>query len=233
MIIKRCLVVDDSEETSYALTSVLSTFPFLETFVARSFESALEFLLNKSMDLVFLDVDLEGKNGLNILKFLTTVPPTIVISSSPEYAVDAYDTENIIGFLKKPLDYEQVTAKVSNVLALKAVKSGYISKDYCLLKVGTKITRIDYTTIDYIEGYGMYCKIHCENKVFISSESMNTIMSSFPTATFMRIHKSYIVNIQKITKINHKVCIINSKSIPIGNTYKSEVQPLLKIFKNI
>lgn len=233
MIVKRCLIIDDSEEVIYTLSSVLSEFPFLEVLSANSFESALELLISDKVDLVFLDIDLEGKNGLNLLKFLSEPPPTIVISSSPEYAVQTYDIDNVVGFFTKPIDYTQLSSDVGNILSLKIVKTGFIGSDYCLLKVGTKMIKLNFDYIDYIEGYGMYCKIHCEAKIIVATESMSTMQNNLPHHVFKRIHKSYIININKIQKINHQNCTINNKTIPIGYSYKPHVDPLIKSFKSI
>lgn len=225
----KCLLVDDSVEIITSVVAILEKYSFLKITSADNFNSAYQYLINEHFDLILLDIRLGNDSGLDLIKTLESTPPVIIISSYPEYAAETYGFTTVIDFILKPVTEPRLLKAIGRVMAKNHSATISEDKGYLFLKVARKATRFDFDSIDYIESTGANCKIYYEGSYQLANESISDIEQILPTS-FKRVHKSYIVNLNKITSLNLKVIEIKNSKIPIGVSYRLRLMSLLKIF---
>ena len=224
-----CLIVDDEELAQSVIEKYIDTLPTLK--LVGKCENAIEaisFLHNNKVDLLFLDLNMPELSGLEMLKTLNDPPKVIITTAYSEYALESYDF-GVVDYLLKPIKLERFLKAVN-----KAVEQlSLIPKDE-EMKAGPTTTSIfikeDHNTIqvnvsdiDYVEAYGNYIKVHTSGKTFLTRETIIHIEERLPGSAFVRVHKSFIINSDKIQKISGNEVLIADKKIPVGNTYKNEL----------
>ncbi len=229
---KSCLLVDDSEEVILLTKTFFQKLPFIEVHSCSTCAEAIRILAIHHIDLIVLDIHLGAESGLDLLKLYPRLPPVIILSSHPEYAIDTYDIESVVDFVLKPLKEERFMRAISRALDVKYSDSGIVDRDFAFFKVSRKIVRFDFDNIDYIEAYGVYSKLYEGKRMTLVNESISALEQILPFKNFRRVHKSFIVNIQKITGIDHKYFLIDKEQIPIGVSYKSQLTGLFKLFNH-
>jgi DNA-binding LytR/AlgR family response regulator len=226
-----CAIVED-DSISLAMVDTFATQTgMLE--VHAKFDSpsvALPWLLANQVDLLFLDVEMPGMTGLDMLRALPLKPEVIVISSNPGYAIEAFDL-TVTDYLIKPLkDYPRFVTAVSKVISR---KKGHPSKntasDNLFVKIDSLLLNLEVETILFIEAFGDYIKIQTIDKLHIVYSSIKKVEEKLDTNKFVRIHRSYIVNLSKISNIGSSNLEINKKIIPISETYKENLLEKLRI----
>jgi len=227
----KCMVVDDEPFALDLIGGYVKKTPFLE--LSGGFSNpfkALTFLMNHSVDLVFLDINMPELSGIQLLKSLPTRPMVIFTTAYPEFGAESYDYD-AIDYLLKPVKYERFLRAVNKAveysghgsgqqpdhpeIALPAGKPGYV-----LIKSGTQVNKIRTDQILYIEGAGNYMTFFTKEKKIMTLLSMAEVLELLPAGHFVRVHKSYIVNTDCIDVIEKHRVIINKQSIPIGVTYR-------------
>ena len=229
---KNCLLVDDSEEVILLTKTFFQKLPFVEVFSCNTSADAIHILATHQIDLIVLDIHLGPESGLDLFKFVSRLPPVIILSSHPQYAIDTYDIEPVVDFVLKPLKEERFMRAVSRALDVKYSDSGIVDRDFAFFKVSRKIVRFDFDNIDYIEAYGVYSKVYQCKRMTLVNESISALEQILPLKNFRRVHKSFIVNIQKINGIDHKYFLINDEQVPIGVSYKPQLTGLFKLFNH-
>lgn len=227
----KCLIIDDEPLALQQLEGYIKKIPYLELAAScQSVSEALDIIKNDSIDAVFTDINMPDMNGLDFVRAIhdTGENPLIVFTTAySEYAVESF-TVDAVDYLLKPFgqeDVERVAAKLfkiyeqSNVAAVSSVDED----DTLFLKTEHKIVRIDIKDIRYIEGMSEYLKIHLEGhpKPLIVLLSMKKLEERLPTSIFMRIHRSYIINLKKIQEVNKNRVILDADTcLPIGDLYR-------------
>lgn len=227
----KCLIIDDEPLALQQLEGYIKKIPYLELAACcQSVSEALDIIKNDSIDAVFTDINMPDMNGLDFVRAIhdTGENPLIVFTTAySEYAVESF-TVDAVDYLLKPFgqeDVERVAAKLfkiyeqSNVAAVSSVDED----DTLFLKTEHKIVRIDIKDIRYIEGMSEYLKIHLEGhpKPLIVLLSMKKLEERLPTPIFMRIHRSYIINLKKIQEVNKNRVILDADTyLPIGDLYR-------------
>ncbi len=227
----KCLIIDDEPLALQQLGGYIKKIPYLELAAScQSVSEALDIIKNDSIDAVFTDINMPDMNGLDFVRAIhdTGENPLIVFTTAySEYAVESF-TVDAVDYLLKPFgqeDVERVAAKLfkiyeqSNVAAVSSVDED----DTLFLKTEHKIVRIDIKDIRYIEGMSEYLKIHLEGhpKPLIVLLSMKKLEERLPTPIFMRIHRSYIINLKKIQEVNKNRVILDADTyLPIGDLYR-------------
>ena len=232
----RCLAIDDEPLALQQLTTYIQKVPFLE--LAAQCQSALEarkFLEQDTVDAIFCDINMPDLNGMDFVKSLQ-VPPLIVFTTAySEYAVEGFKV-NAVDYLLKPFgldDFrraayrikerqESVSTNIQHPIPNTQPASLFVKTDYRMVK-------INIPDIRYIEGMSEYLKIYLEGeeKPIITLLSMKKIESRLPE-NFMRIHRSYIVNLHKIQEVNKNRIIMDAETfLPIGDMYKESFQHYL------
>ena len=233
----RCLAIDDEPLALQQLVAYIGKVPFLE--LAAQCQSALEarqFLENDTVDAIFCDINMPDLNGMDFVKSLV-VPPLVVFTTAySEYAVEGFRV-NAVDYLLKPFglqDFQRAAnrlkERLDNTPAAPASDISLTSNDNVLfLKTDYRIVKVSIPDICYIEGMSEYLKVWIEGeaKPIITLLSMKKIEERLPDY-FMRIHRSYIINLNKIQEVNKNRVIMDADTyLPIGDLYKESFQSYL------
>ena len=221
----KCIAADDEPLALDIIREYISRVPFLnlrETF--NDGISALEYLTSNSVDLIFLDIEMGGLTGTQLLKTLQDKPKVIMTTAYRKYAVDAFDLD-VTDYLVKPFSFERflkAVEKVCNSLKDNAAehRSGNALKDYFFVKSGYKMLKVNFNDILFIEGLSEYIIIKTVNANIITLQSFKNIEKTLPENEFIRIHKSYMIAVNKIESIEGQYIKIANKELPIGNKYR-------------
>jgi len=225
-----CIAIDDEPLALKQIAGYIAKTPFLN--LVASFESALEVLnyLNENkVDLMFVDIQMPDLNGMDLVKSLKNRPEVIFTTASKDYAIEGFKID-ALDYVLKPIDYASFLkaankAKEYFELLDKQPDKLTANSNYLFLKSEYKIIRIEIDKILYIEGMSEYVRIHLENaKPVMSLIRMKSIEQRIPTAQFMRVHRSFIVNLAKITTIERNCIIFDKTYIPVSDTYKDAFQ---------
>jgi len=224
----KCIVVDDEPLAVSLLGSYVEKIPFFElVFSTENPIEALEYLHNHEADLIFLDIQMPELSGINFMKIVGDKLKYILTTAYSEYALEGYE-HNVIDYLLKPISFGRFEKS-----ALKAQErfptNETLANSYFFVKSSGQQHKINFDEILYVESIKDYVNIKTENQEYIVLDTLKSLENQLPE-NFTRVHKSFILNLDKIEKIDVKNALLNSgKEIPIGETYKSEF--FLKIKK--
>lgn len=223
MIKLQCLVVDDEPIARAGISKFIARTPFLECVAeANGIAEAKTVLHYHHIDLVFLDIEMPGQHGISFLKEAIVKPNIIIITAHPQFAVEGFNL-NVIDYLLKPVSYDRFLKAVNKV------RQTADDEQSLFLKNGTMHEKVLMTEIDYIEAKGNYLLVHMQSKSIMTYLSMKKAEELLPPAMFLKIHKSYIVNINKITRIESARIWLYNKPIPLSRGLKNEItEKLLK-----
>ena len=231
----RCLAIDDEPLALQQLVTYIGKIPFLE--LAAQCQSALEarkFLEQETVDAIFCDINMPDLNGMEFVKSLQAPPLIVFTTAYSEYAVEGFKV-NAVDYLLKPFglqDFQRAANKIKERLEPSANGQRPIANsqdDTLFVKTEYRIVKVTIADIRYIEGMSEYLKIYLEGeaKPIITLLSMKRITEHLPD-TFMRIHRSYIVNLNKIQEVNKNRIIMDADTyLPIGDNYKEAFQDYL------
>lgn len=230
----RCLAIDDEPLALEQITAYINKVPFLE--LAAKCQSALEartYLESDTVDAIFCDINMPDLNGMDFVKSLA-VPPLIVFTTAySEYAVEGFKV-NAVDYLLKPFglqDLQRAANRIKDRLteSVAAAKPATDSDDALFLKTDYRIVKVSIPNIRYVEAMSEYLKvwIEGESKPIITLLSMKKMEERLPS-NFMRIHRSYIINLNKIQEVNKNRVIMDADTyLPIGDMYKETFQTYL------
>jgi two-component system response regulator LytT len=230
----RTIAIDDEPLALQLITGYISRTPFLE--LVGSFNNpldAIEFLSQETVDLIFLDIQMPDLTGLDFIRTLQHKPKIIFATAFAKFALEGFKLE-VTDYLLKPFNYEEFlvsVGKAKNLIDLeqKAMNKVEANSEFLFLKSEYKIRRINFNDIRYIEGLKDYVKVYTvqEEKPVLSLTSMKTIESKLPPEKFMRVHRSFIVNLEKITTIERNRIVFGKVYIPVSDQYKDKFQDFL------
>lgn len=233
MNIKQYLIIDDKEPDVKHLKNLLNRFTFFQlAAVASTVESAVAVLATQPIDLIFLDVRLANQSGLTLLKAGISLPPVIIISAYPEYAIDSYEIGKAADYLLKPFTEERLHIAITRALQLQSNANHILETDAIFLKMGRKIQRFNYGSIDYVEAFGIYSKVYAGEQMNLVNERLSSLTRLLPSRLFMRVHKSYLINVNKISSYDRNNLWLGKTKIPIGKSYRPQLEGLLALFDN-
>lgn len=227
-----CIVVDDSSIQRLTITKLVNDNPNLE--LVGEFSNAVEAkncITNKKVDLVFLDIEMPVINGFDLLDGLKSKPQVIFITSKAEYAVKAFDYA-ATDYLHKPITRErfnQAVKKAISMISLSKENGGEEESPHIFIKSNLKKLKIYISRIKWIEAYGDYVKVITEEDNHLVLSTMKSFENELPKEKFIRVHKSFIVNIDKIEKFNSKFAEIGPHKIPLSRNKKED---LVKAIEN-
>jgi DNA-binding LytR/AlgR family response regulator len=226
----KCIIVEDEPLAVKILSDYILQVPFLELQgVFKDAILATDYLRNNNADLIFLDIHLPKLKGMAFLKTLVNPPAVIITTAYHQYAVEGFDL-NVTDYLLKPFEFERFLIAVNKVKTSEEEKPEInertVIKDFIFLNVQKKKVKILFSEIVYIESQREYIKIVTTKKEFLSKMSTNEIESLLPANLFKRIHRSFIVSINKIQSYTAKMVEVNGVSIPIGRGYTDIIEKL-------
>lgn len=227
-----CIVVDDEPLARQLILSYIDRVPGMQC--VGSYPSALEALaalMEQLVDVVFIDIEMPGLSGLNLIKSLKTLPKVVFITAYTDYAVDAFELD-AADYLVKPVTFERFVKTAQKISGGKDYHSSLNEltqqSSSIFLKVDRRLVQIPLTSIIYVEGLGDYLKVHTREQTYITYMSLGKIESLLPALAFIRIHRSTIVNKGLIQFIEGNFIRINNVDLPIGLTYKDNLLKSLK-----
>jgi DNA-binding LytR/AlgR family response regulator len=198
---------------------------------------ALAFLNSNTVDILFLDVEMPGATGFDLLDQLGYSPKVILTTSKPEYAYNAFEY-HVVDFLKKPFTYQRFLEALQ-LAAVKEEKNGAVngngaegtngSDDHIFIKSDGKLVRLNNEDILYIESMGDYVKFVTADKKYITHNTIKALEEKVNKACFMKVHRSYIINLTKIDDIRENDLFIKGTEIPISKAHKQDVLKRLNI----
>lgn len=221
----KVIIVDDEPKAIELLRSYLNHFNKMElvgTF--RNGLKAFEYLNKNSVDLIFLDINMPHISGISLSKMIPPTTKIIFTTAYSEYAVESYEVE-ATDYLLKPISLERFTKAVSKVL--KEDKSPeQPEQDIILIKSGSTVHRINPQDIHYIEKEGNYATYYTSGQKIVSRESTVELLANLPSY-FIQVHKSYVVNTNKVSSIEKDRLKISEVEIPVGSIFKAETLKVL------
>lgn len=224
-----CIIIEDEPLAAKVLSDYIAQVPFLE--LKGSFKDAIlatEYLHDNQVDLIFLDIHLPKLKGMAFLKTLANPPAVIITTAYHQYAVEGFEL-NVTDYLLKPIEFERFLVAVNKVkTAQKATvqDAGTATRDYLFLNVQKKKVKIHFNDILFIESQREYIKIVTIKKEYYSKMTTTEIELILPAAQFRRIHRSFIVSVNKIESYNSEMVEINGVQLPIGRAYRDVVDGL-------
>ncbi len=196
-----------------------------KTFTSQ--QEAVNYLEKFPVDLIFLDIQMPEKDGVSFYKSLQNKPLVIFTTAFDSYAVEGFNV-NATDYLLKPIAYERFEIAVEKVKKLKQQSVSTSQDAFILIRADYKLNKIYLKNILFIEGLDDYIQIHIEGKSkIVARMSMKNVMEQLPATDFIRIHRSFIIPVQRITSVQSKFIFINEQEFPVGDTYKTNVLPLL------
>jgi two-component system LytT family response regulator len=226
----KCIIVEDEPLAVKVLSDYISQMPFLE--LQGTFKDAIlatDFLRDNDTELIFLDIHLPKLKGMAFLKTLPQPPAVIITTAYHQYAVEGFDL-NVTDYLLKPFEFERFLVAVNKVKTTQREKQtpneSEEIKDFIFLNVQKKKVKILFSEIVFIESQLEYIKIVTTKREYISKMSTHEIEGLLPGNLFKRIHRSFIVSMNRIESYTADMVEVNGVSIPIGRGYRDIIENL-------
>lgn len=227
-----CLVVDDEPLARNLLSDYVMKVPHLHLVgTAENALAAMKFLRENSVDLVFLDIQMPELTGINMLKALQVKPMVIFTTAYSEYALESYELD-VVDYLLKPITFERflkATEKVSQRSQVGEVNAQptKTNTSFVFIKDGTKLVKVFFKDILYVEGLKDYVTVHTAAQKIVSLQRLKTLEEQLPSNQFIRIHNSYIVSFNAIHSIHKNEVQIGTVRLPISDSYKKSFKDWL------
>ena len=227
------IIIDDEPLAHEIIEEFCSMLPHvqLEKNCYNAME-AMQFLNENTVDFMFLDINMPKLRGLDFLKTLTNPPKTIITTAYKEHALEGFEL-NVVDYILKPFSFDRLVKAVNKVsetqttkTIIKEVSNSSDNSTRFFVKGDKKHHQIDLNDLLYIEAYGNYTKLFLKDEMIVSHEKISHYEDLLNASNFLRVHKSFIVAINKIKFIEGNRILINEHKIPIGQTYKSSITKL-------
>ncbi len=227
----KCIIIDDNELALMATKQCASKVDSLE--IAATFNDsiqALSYITSNPVDIIFLDIEMPELNGMEFIRALQQPRPQIILTTShTEFALEAYE-ENVLDYLVKPISLPRFIQAVNKAKVLtEKHKIDHSDNETLFIKKGNLIIRVNKSDVLWIEGLGDYVTLNTEKEKFVVHSTMHAIEQKFSSKDFMRVHRSFIIRIDKINNIEDNCISYFDKFIPIGKTYKESVYKRLNL----
>lgn len=230
----KCLIIEDEPLAAEVLQDYISQIPFLEcSHVCRDGIYAMQALQKEKIDMIFLDIHLPRIKGLDFLRTLKNPPQVIVTTAYREYALDGYEL-NVVDYLLKPIHFNRFLTAVNKLKDHSTPPASTSAQtiplpvpEHILININKRKIKIFMSDILYIESKKEYISIATADHSYITKYSLTDMEAQLPKERFLRIHRSFIANKEKITAFTSVAAELGGKSLPIGRSYRDLVQQLL------
>ncbi|WP_299991039.1 LytTR family DNA-binding domain-containing protein [uncultured Pontibacter sp.] len=240
----RCLVVDDKPLALDILTDYIRKIDFLELVASTtSALEALKLIEREQIDLIFLDIQMPELTGIQVMKIIGDKCRVILTTAYTEYALEGYE-HNVVDYLLKPIAFDrfykaaqkahqQLKASLPSVATQLPIHSGERALDpnnrnFIFVKTEYKIMKVRLDDILYVEGLQNYVSIYTRQERILSLRNIKKMQEQLPTQQFVRVHKSYIISLDKIDSIERNRIFIGDAVIPVGDTFKESFMELIE-----
>ena len=234
-----CIIIDDEKMARVIIKTLCSEIDFLN--ILEEFSSAIDAIkyLNESkVDLIFLDIHMPNFSGLEFIRSLKNPPKIILTTSDPKFAIEAFEYDFIVDYLLKPLELTRFKkaiqkAGIKDLNAASSTISDNLSKkevdnDF-YVNIDRRLIKIDLPSIYLIEAKGDYIKIKTDNKDYTVHSTLKKIEEKLPDSLFLKIHRSYIINIKRIIDIEYNSVLIMKDVIPVSRSKRPELMKRLDL----
>ena len=229
MTIRKCIIVDDEPAAHYVLVNYINQNPQLE--LVQQFYNgvdALNYLRSNTVDLMFLDIDMPEITGLELLRTLNEPPKTILTTAYSEFALESYEF-GVFDYLLKPIYFPRFLKSLERFFSSFATnEKTEMTNPIIAVKIDGFMHDLEVNDILFAHSYGNYVKIFTFKKIYLASMTTNELENSLSSKHFMRVHKSYIIAIDKIKDWERSTVVINNEKIPVGITYRRALIERLK-----
>lgn len=227
---KKCIIVDDEPAAHYVLANYIKQNPQLElVFQGYNGIEAMDYLRENKVDLMFLDINMPEISGMELLKIIPNHPKTILTTAYSEFALESYDY-GVIDYLLKPIYFPRFLKAIDRFFSTENVKTK--EEEVVVNKVSVKVDSyfidIELDQLLYAQSFGNYVKLHTTKRTYLASITTTELEKCLPEKNFIRIHKSYIVSLDKIDATEKDFVVIKNEKLPVGITYKRELMDRLK-----
>jgi two-component system LytT family response regulator len=224
-----CVVVDDSTIHRITIAKLVNEHPDLT--LVGDFSNASETrncILTKNVDLLFLDIEMPVQSGFDLLDGLKARPQIIFVSSKTDYALRAFDYD-AVDYLHKPVTKDRFNKAVQKAIETHQRKKDGADEegDFIFIKSNLKNFKIFITKIKWVEAFGDYIKLNTEDETHLVLSTMKAFENELPGDKFIRVHKSFIVNIDKVERFNSKFAEIGTTKIPLSRNKKEDLAKAL------
>ncbi|AOW16584.1 DNA-binding response regulator [Polaribacter vadi] len=232
----KCIIIDD-EKMARVITRTLCN-QVSDLIVVEEFTSAIQaikFLNENSVDLIFLDIHMPDFNGLDFIKTLKDPPKIILTTSDPQFAIEAFEYDFIIDYLLKPLEltrFKKAIEKAQKKTLTNVSSSAKATKDSendFYVNIDRRLIKIDLPSIYLIEAKGDYINIKTEDKNYTVHSTLKKIEEKLPESLFLKVHRSYIINIKKIIDIEDNSVLIKRDVVPVSRSKRPELMKRLDL----
>ncbi|MFT7613375.1 MAG: DNA-binding LytR/AlgR family response regulator [Parvicellaceae bacterium] len=226
-----CVIVDDDELSRSVLEDLINdTDGFSLVASCETGVEAFKIVQEEPVDLLFLDIEMPKMDGMELMKNIKPLPQVIIITSHPEYAAESYEYD-VTDFIQKPLTHGRYLKAINKAEQRFKVEKANISSegDSIFIKADSRLVRINLKDILYIEALGNYMKIYTGEGRFTILSTMKEIAEKLSGTDFVRVHRSYIVRLDRIDSIEDQYIKIGAKHISIGKAYKEELTSSLNL----
>ncbi|GAA4464711.1 LytTR family DNA-binding domain-containing protein [Nemorincola caseinilytica] len=234
-----CVITDDEPIAQEILEEYVRMIPGLNLVAkCRNAMETLHVMRNNTVDILFMDIHMPGISGLDFIRSLKERPAIIFTTAYPNYAIDGYDVD-AIDYLLKPISIDRFLRAVNKVYERAAgateteVRHPTANKTFFFIRSNTDLVKIEYDSILYIEGLENYVRIHCDNRNVISFSTMKNMEDILSQHGFLRIHRSYIINLQRVTSVQSHSFRIGTTELTVGKSYRKAVAEVLKTYYSI
>jgi DNA-binding LytR/AlgR family response regulator len=224
-----CLIIDDEPSSQMVLKKFIADVEFLELMGVcnNAIDAIHELKQNQTIDLLFLDINMPKISGLTFYKSLQNPPEVIFTTAYPQYAVDGFEV-NAIDYLLKPFSFDRFFTAVNKVVEKNSNNGNHSEKDhFMLIKSNKTLYKINSENILFIEACGDYVKVHLEDKFIMTNATFTSVLESLPNPVFIRTHKSFAINFNKMNSVSGNQVNIKNHKIPIGQKFKTEFLDLI------
>lgn len=228
-----CIIVDDDYLDRMAVEAELSSFAKMK--ILGSYNNPIEAISSISShqpDVLFLDIDMPEINGIDFVKSISNLDTiNVFITSHPEFALQGFQLK-VFDFILKPLEtdrFESCMDRIYDFVKLKGKAEAYdvlFENEKIIFKEGHNVVNLNASEVIYLEAYGDYTKIVTEKKSHLTLATLSNFLESLPAGKFMRIHRSYVVAINKVKSIGNKSINMGEDIIPVGKTYIRETKKI-------
>lgn len=231
----KCVIIDDEQPAINVLENYIKRVPYLQLVgTATNPILGIELINSTKAELVFLDIQMDEMNGIDVMKVLPDNIKVIFCTAYSEFAVTSYEL-NAVDYLMKPIPFDRFAAAIKKISPLNitslANESTLTSNDYIFVKTEQKgkMVKIDLDDIDFIEAMNNYIAFYRGNSKTLVYSTMKEIEAHLPSSKFLRIHKSFIIAIDKIASVDNNCISLKNRSeqIPISLTYKTAFMQVL------
>ena len=229
-----CIALDDEPLALDIIEAYVKKHPELNLVTrCNNAEEATEILKNHPIDLMFLDIQMPGINGLNFIRSLEQKPLFMFTTAYSEYAIDGFELD-AIDYLLKPIAYDRFEKAVEKAKEYYSIKNNLdvtesdLENEYIFVKANQQRVKLSYGEILYVEAFADYVKIFLNDRKIVTLQTMKKMESKLPKDICSRVHRSFIVNRKAVESFSTSICEINGVKIPVGKSYKNDFVQLMK-----